>query len=509
MHARGRRFIPEAGGRPAPRKVWQRITSIAVSASAFIAALVPAVAPAYADAPRLPNVLFILADDLGINDLGCYGRKDQHTPHLDRLATEGMRFTSFYCAQPICSPSRAAILTGKTPARLHLTTYLPGRPDTPAQKLLHPEIRQQLPLEEVTLAKVLKRAGYATACLGKWHLGGKGFGPAQQGFDVVFGGRGNTTPSATEGGKGEYELTAHAEQFITDHKDGPFFLYLAHYSPHIPLAARERLIAKNRGSFNPLYAAVVETLDDSVGRLLERVDDLGLRANTIVLFASDNGGLHVPELRDDPPTHNTPFRAGKGFLYEGGLRVPLIVRWPGRVPAGVVTQAPVVNTDLMPTLLEMAGLEAPTGLDGVSFARLLRGAGDPPARPLFWHFPHYTNQGSRPAGAVREGDWKLIEHYEDGHVELFNLARDPGETTDLAAQEAGRAAALKAKLAAWRKAVGAQENTPNPNFDPALYRRLYVDTDVSRLKPAATAAEMTKQLAGWRKEMDAVVRSGR
>ena len=181
-----------------------------------------------AAAPAKPNILFILADDLGINDLGCYGRKDQHTPNLDRLATEGMRFTSFYCAQPICSPSRAALLTGKTPARLHLTTYLPGRPDTPAQKLLHPHILQHLPLEEVTLAKVLKRAGYATACLGKWHLGGKGFGPAQQGFDVVFGGHGNTTPSATEGGKGEYELTAHAEQFITDHKDGPFFLYLAH-----------------------------------------------------------------------------------------------------------------------------------------------------------------------------------------------------------------------------------------------------------------------------------------
>ena len=509
MLAQGRQLIPGTDSRPASRSVQNRPRKGAALAGGLAAAFLLAAPDTYADGPRKPNILFILADDLGINDLGCYGRKDQHTPNLNRMATEGMRFTSFYCAQPICSPSRAAILTGKTPARLHLTTYLPGRPDTAAQRLLHPKIRQQLPLEEVTLAKVLRRAGYATACLGKWHLGGKGFGPAEQGFDVVFGGRGNTTPSATEGGKGEYELTAHAEQFITDHKDGPFFLYLAHYSPHIPLAARERLIAKNRSSFNPLYAAVVETLDDSVGRLLKRVDDLGLRENTIVLFASDNGGLHVPELRDDAPTHNTPFRAGKGFLHEGGLRVPLLVRWPGRVPAGVVTPAPVVNTDLMPTLLEMAGLEAPTGMDGMSFARLLKGAGELSVRPLFWHFPHYTNQGSRPGGAVREGDWKLIEHYEDGHVELFNLARDPGETTDLSAREPGRAAALKAKLAAWRKAVGAQENTPNPNFDPALHRRLYMDTDVSRLKTAATAAEMTKLLAGWRKEMDAVVRSGR
>jgi arylsulfatase A-like enzyme len=452
-----------------------------------------------------PNVILILADDLGDNDLGCYGRQDHHTPRLDKLAADGMRFTSFYCAQPICSPSRAALLTGKTPARLHLTTYLPGRPDTRAQKLLHPPIRLELPLAEQTLAKVLKGAGYTTACIGKWHLGGKGFGPGQQGFDTVFAGRANTQPSATEGGKGEYELTAHAEEFITMNRPKPFFLYLAHNNPHIPLAAKPELVAKNRAAFNPLYAAVVETLDDSVGHLLAHVDTLGLRDRTIVIFASDNGGLHVPEGRDDPPTHNTPFRAGKGFLYEGGLRVPLIVRWPGRIRAGAVSAVPVVNTDLLPTLLELAGLEPPHALDGISFARLLRGAGDPPARPLFWHFPHYTNQGGRPAGAVREGDWKLIEHYEDGRVELFNLANDPGETTDLSNRQPGQAAALKRKLTAWRKSVGAQENTLNPDFDPALHKRLYEDTDVSVLKPAITAAQMTKSLAGWRKGMDLVL----
>src|SRR5262249_26135013 len=330
----------------------------------------PQAATAQAQAER-PNLILILSGDLGINDLGCYGRKDQHTPHLDRLAGEGMRFTAFYCAQPICSPSRAALLTGKTPARLHLTTYLPGRPDTRAQNLLHPKIRQELPLEELTLAEVLKRAGYATACIGKWHLGGKGFGPEKQGFDVVFAGRANTQPTANEGGKGEYELTTGAEEFITSNRDRPFFLYLAHNNPHIPLAAKPELVAKNHDAFNPLYAAVIETLDDSVGRLLGRVEALGLRDRTIVVFASDNGGLHVPEGRDDPPTHNTPFRAGKGFLYEGGLRVPLIVRWPGRIRAGALTTAPVVNTDLTPTLLELARLETPRGLEGVSFAQVL------------------------------------------------------------------------------------------------------------------------------------------
>jgi arylsulfatase A-like enzyme len=480
--------------------------SLVLTVTALLTASTSAAAEGKADRP---NVLIILADDLGENDLGCYGRKDQHTPHLDQLAAEGMRFTSFYCAQPICSPSRAALLTSKTPARLHLTNYLPGRPDTRSQPLLQPKIRQELPLEEQTLAEVLKKAGYATACIGKWHLGGKGLGPGQHGFDVVFAGRANTKPSATEGGKGEYELTAHAKAFLTAHRDQPFFLYLAHNNPHIPLAAKPELVAKNRIAFNPLYAAVVETLDESVGRLLAHVDSLGLHDRTMVIFTSDNGGLHVPELGDDPPTYNAPFRAGKGFLYEGGLRVPLLVRWPGRIRAGTVTGVPVVNTDLMPTLLELLGLELPPGLDGVSYARLLRGTGELPSRTLFWHFPHYTNQGGRPAGAVREGDWKLIEHYEDGRLELFNLARDPGETHDLSAEQPQRTASLKEKLAAWRKAVGAQECTPNPDFDPKLYKQLYVDTDVSRLKPTTTAAEMTPQLAAWRKGIDAVVRTGR
>ena len=472
---------------------------------AVLAALLglTAAGPAPAAEPR-PNIVFIRADDLGINDLGCYGRKDQATPHLDKLAREGTRFTSAYCAQSICSPTRAAILTGKTPARLHLTTFLPGRPDTAAQKLLHPKINMQLPLEEKTLAELLKEAGYATACIGKWHLGGAGFGPKEQGFDFVHAGRANTEPSETEGGKGEYDLTRQAEKFLTENKDRPFFLYLAHNCPHVPLAARPELVQKYKDSFNPIYAAMVHTLDDSVGRVLAKLDELKLTANTIVVFTSDNGGLHVLETPNTPATHNTPYRAGKGFLYEGGLRVPLIVRWPDRVPAGRTTDTPVISTDWTPTLLELCGLKAPAGLDGVSLAGLLKGGGLP-ARPLFWHLPHYTNQGGRPGGAVREGDWKLIEHYEDGRVELFNLARDAGETRDLSGEEPKRAAEMKAKLAAWRKAVSAQANTPNPQFDAALHRKLYVDTDVSALKAGATAAEMRPKLEAWRAGMNAVL----
>ncbi|MCX6909107.1 MAG: sulfatase [Verrucomicrobia bacterium] len=454
-------------------------------------------------AERRPNIVFILTDDLGINDLGCYGRREHHTPHLDALAAEGTRFTSAYCAQPICSPSRAAIMTGKNPARLHLTTYLPGRPDCPSQKLLHPIIRQQLPLEEKTLPEYLKEAGYVSACIGKWHLGGKGFGPAEQGFDVVYAGRANTTPSETEGGKGEYDLTAHAVKFVEENRDRPFFLYLAHNTPHIPYAAKEPLVAKNSKAFEPVYAAVIESLDDTVGLLLARLDALGLAKNTLVVFTSDNGGLHVPELKHEKITHNTPYRAGKGFLHEGGLRIPLIVRWPGRVPAGRVVNAPVVNSDWVPTLMEMCGQSVPSGLDGVSLASLLAG-GEAPKRPFFWHFPHYTNQGSQPEGAVRDGDWKLIEYYE-GRVELFNIANDISEKNNLAASEPDRVNQLRVKLDAWREVTGVQTNTPNPRFDAALHRTLYEDMDVSRYNASTADATEFARVLAWRKQMDAVV----
>jgi arylsulfatase A-like enzyme len=398
-------------------------------------------------------------------------------------------------------------MTGKAPARLKLTTFLPGRGDAPSQRLLQAAIRQQLPLEETTVAEALKAAGYATGFFGKWHLGGAGFGPREQGFDVAYDGRAVTTPSATEGGKGEYDLTAHAEDFLAAHKDRPFFLYLCHNNPHIPLAAQPERVAAAKGAFNPLYAAVIATLDDAVGRLLAKLDELGLTEKTLVVFTSDNGGLHVPEGVNTPATHNTPFRAGKGFVYEGGLRVPLIVRWPGRVPAGRVVATPVVSMDWMPTLLDLCEVgNAPPGPhDGVSLAGLLRG-GDLAPRPLYWHFPHYANQGSRPSGAVRVGNWKLVEHFEDRSAELYDLASDPGETRDRFPFEPDVAEDLRSKLSAWRQAVGAETNALNPDFDPSLHKRLYEDVDVSRLLPAATAAAMRPPLEDWRRLMGDVLR---
>ena len=458
-----------------------------------------------AGAPPRPNIVFILADDLGPNDIACYGRREHHTPNLDRLASEGSRFTCAYVAQPICSPSRAAILTGKAPARLHLTTYLPGRPDCPSQKLLHPIIEQQLPLMERTVAECLRDAGYATACIGKWHLGGEGFLPTDQGFDLYHPGNAVTKPSAAEGGKGEYDLTARAIEFVQKNRDRPFFLYLAHNSPHIPYSARAELVAKNAGAFEPVYAALVETLDDTVGLLLAKLDALGLRDRTLVIFTSDHGGLHVPEGPHARITHNTPFRAGKGYLYEGGLRAPLIARWPGKVPAARVVDTPVINTDWLPTLVEIARARTPRDLDGVSIASLLLGRGQPKARRFYWHFPHYTNQGSQPAGAIRDGDWKLIEHYEDGRVELFNLAKDISETTNLSTHEPRRVARLKNELAAWRQRAGAQTNSPNPNFDPVSYRKLYVDFVPSAFDPLRADAETWARVAAWRKLMDAVL----
>lgn len=456
---------------------------------------------------RPPNIVFILADDLGIFDLRSYGRTDHRTPHLDQLAAEGTRFTSATCAQPICSPSRAAILSGQAPARLHLTTYLPGRADAPSQRVLHPKIPQQLAREYRTLAECLRDAGYATACIGKWHLGGAGFGPETQGFNTVYAGRANTPPTPDEGGKGEFDLTQHAEAFIESHRDRPFFLYLAHNSPHIPYSARPDHSAAHSRAFEPVYAAAVESLDASVGKLLGRLEDLGLRDNTLVIFTSDNGGLHVPELQHARVTHNGPFRAGKGFLYEGGLRVPLIVRWPGQVPAGRVVDAPVINTDWMPTLLNLTGISPATRppTDGVSVAGLLKDERPAPRRSLFWHFPHYTNQGGRPGGAVRDGRWKFIEFYDTGVTELYDLTADPGETRSVAKQHPRRVRRMSESLAAWRLAMQAQTNTPNPNLDDAQFRALYQDFDPSQFHPLeATAADWTR-VATWREAMDAAV----
>lgn len=466
---------------------------------------IPAIASA-GDGPSSsrPNVILILADDLGVNDLHCYGRADHLSPHLDQLASQGVRFTCAYTAQPICSPSRAALMTGKAPARLHLTNFLPGRPDAPSQKLLQPRIEGQLPLEEVTVAELLQQAGYATGLFGKWHLGGRGFGAEAQGFQTIVSPPANTPPTLTDGGKGEGAITAAAEEFIAEHRDEPFFCYIAHNNPHIPLAAAPELVAKHGDAFHPVYAAMIESLDDSVGRLMKQVDELGLTERTIFIFTSDNGGLHVLESPGTPATFNRPFRAGKGFLYEGGLREPLLIRWPGVAAAGSVCETPVVLTDFVPTILAAAGIDAATTvgpLDGVSLVGLLRGEPLPP-RQLCWHFPNYTNQGSRPAGAIRDGDWKLVEQLEDGSVELFDLASDPSETKNLAAANPERVKDLRQKLHAWRERIGAQLPTPNPDFDASLHQRLYIDQDPSRLLPEATAAATGPKWKAWRTAMN-------
>jgi arylsulfatase A-like enzyme len=502
------------------RIAMKRIVMAAVAWYAF-AAIAAADPPGTTDRP---NIVLVLADDLGINDLACYGRADHRTPNLDRLASQGMSFTCAYTAQPICSPSRAAIMTGKCPARLNLTNYLPGRPDAPSQRLLQPRIEGQLPLEEITIAELLNDAGYATGLFGKWHLGGEGFGPHEQGFDAVVSPPANTAATRASGGKGEFAITEAAEKFIEEHRDQPFFCYVPHNNPHIPLAAAPELVAQHGDAFHPVYAAMIETLDEAVGRLMAKVESLGLAERTIFIFTSDNGGLHVLESPGTPATHNTPYRAGKGYLYEGGLREPLIVRWPGTVAAGSKCDTPIVLTDLVPTLLEAAGIDhakAVGPLDGTSIVELLRepspGPGEGPgegsvanagpsataSRTLYWHFPNYTNQGGRPAGAIREGDWKLIEHFEDGSVELYNLAEDVGETNNLATAERERADNLRHKLHAWRASVGARMPTPNLEFNPEVHGRLYIEQDSSSLVAGPTAAATEPHWKAWRQAMNA------
>lgn len=476
---------------------------------ALVAIAILLVCCSSAMAAQPPNIVFILCDDLGINDLHCYGREDHKTPNLDRLAGQGMRFTSAYCAQPICSPSRAAILTGKAPARLHLTTYLPGRPDCVSQRVLHPEIQMHVPLSEQMIPRYLKAAGYVSAAVGKWHVGGKGFGPLEQGFDVYHEGRANTKPSSTEGGKGEYDLTAFAERFIETNQHRPFFLYLAHNAPHIPYDAQKSRIDNNAGAFEPVYAGLIETIDDTVGRVLARLEALKLSENTIVIFTSDNGGLHMPEGPHPRITYNGPYRAGKGFVYQGGLRIPLIVRWPGHVPAGKVFDAPVINTDWLPTFVELAGRPVPAGLDGVSLAGLLLRSEPVPKRRFFWHFPHYTNQGSRPAGAVRDDRWMFVEYYDFPGVELYDLSTDIVEKNNVAAAHPDRVKEMQDALAVWRKSVDAQTNAPNPSFVPARFRELYVDVDPSRFEPAKADAAQWQQIGSWRKKMNAALPRGK
>ena len=293
--------------------------------------------------------------------------------------------------------------------------------------------------------------------------------------------------------------------FIEANRDRPFVAYLGHYTPHIPYTARQDLIDKHGDAFEPAYAALIETLDDTMGLLLAKLDQLGLSDDTIVVFTSDNGGLHVPEGQHERVTHNTPYRAGKGYVYEGGQRVPVIVRWPGHVPAGRVIDSPVNNIDWIPTLLEMTEKPVPDGLDGISFAAGLLG-GAIPERPMFWHFPHYTNQGGRPSGCMRDGNWLLVELYDENRAELYDLSADIGERCDLAAEHPNRVATMQARLDAWRRDNEAQTNTPNPDCDEAAFRALYVDVDPSQFDPHTADAATWQQMQAWRKAMNTVRR---
>lgn len=436
---------------------------------------------------RKPNIVLIFIDDMGWVDAGCYGSKFFKTPNIDRLAAEGMRFTDGYSASPVCSPTRAALMTGKDPARLHLTSFSGTQGPTPQQKLKPPTFEKRLTHDEAVIAKVLKSAGYVSACIGKWDLGGRPYFPEDHGFDVSFGAMGGgMVPTHfypwgghwnVEGKEGEYltdRLTEEAENFIEANKEKPFFLYLSHYAVHLPLEGKEEVIEKyqdkvkpDEGQNNPVYAAMMESVDDCVGRIMAKLEETGVADNTVLIFTSDNGGLDISELGYAPATSNAPLRDGKGRLYEGGIRVPLIVRWPGKVQAGSECAVPVSTYDFYPTMLDIAGVEQKEQIvDGENIVPLLKGGDGLERDAIYWHFPHYGNQGGAPGSAIRQDDFKLIKFYEDNNVELYNLGDDVGEKNNLADKMPEKAAVLRKKLEDWLKSVDAQMPTRNPDYSP-------------------------------------------
>ncbi len=461
-----------------------------------------------------PSFLLFVVDDLGWMDSAVYGSTFYDTPHIDRLAAEGARFTQFYAASSVCSPTRASLMTGKHPARLHLTNWIGGEQ---RGLLLPAEYIRALPLEELTLGEAFRQAGYRTGYIGKWHLGANGHMPDRQGFDAVravnhAGQPGSyffpyekpdrpvtNVPDLEDGREGEYRtdrLTAAAVRFVRASRDEPFLLVLSHYAVHTPLESKAELtekyarraaalpkptrplrapegetaVTKGRQD-HPVYGGMVDSLDESLGRLLQELEDLGLASRTAILFVSDNGGLSTlvtKKTHRDIPTSNHPLRAGKGWLYEGGIRIPFIVRWPGVVEPGSVVDAPAATTDVYPTMLAMAGL-APLPdqhRDGINLWPLIRGDEEASERDLYWHFPHYHGSGNTPSSAIRSGDLKLIEWLEDDRVELFDLARDPGESKDLAESRPDERDRLRAKLHAWRLEVDARMPSPDsPEHD--------------------------------------------
>jgi len=459
------------------------------------AAALPRWASTAASAKPL-NFIFVLVDDMGWADAACYGSRFHETPNINRLAAEGMRFTNAYAAAPVCSPTRASIMTGKYPARLHLTDWIPG--ENRSVKLKAVPFEQQLPLSEQTVAEALKAAGHATCHVGKWHLGDAPYYPDKQGFDINIAGnnwghphKGYFSPyqmqNLEDGPPGEYltdRLTDEALRFLERNKDKPFFLNLWHYAVHEPIQAKKELVKKYEGKLaalpaaegpefsqehdkknrerqsRPDYAAMVESVDTGLGRVLEKLRELRIDDRTAIIFFSDNGGLSTA---GSLPTSNRPLRAGKGWLYEGGIREPLIIRWPGVTKPGSTCAAPVISTDFYPTMLEMAGLSlSPTQhMDAVSLLPLIKGkAVELPRKAIFWHYPHYHGSGHRPSGAVRGGDFKLIEFFEDMHVELYNLKDDLSERSDLAAKMPEKATELRTMLHEWRRSVSATMPEP-------------------------------------------------
>ena len=473
--------------------------------TAFFFALFILLTSTVTGAARKPNIVFFFIDDLGWSDLGCYGSEYHLTPNIDSLAGRGMRFTDGYAACPVCSPTRAALMTGKFPARLGITDWIGA--SQRRNILSTPPNVAALPQTELTFAEVLGKAGYATAYFGKWHLGaGDDDHPKTQGFGYHRGvnragapgsyhypfsrkkkpgGKlaANDVPDFTEAPEDSYLtdlLADEAVQFIEKSKGGPFLLFLSHYSVHTPIQARGQDVAQYTDRLkelglpidvklrpekygntrmtqnNPAFAAMVASVDRSVGKVLGKLRELGLEGDTLVVFTSDNGGLSTLSAKRKAPTSCLPLRAGKGWLYEGGVRVPTIVSWPGVTKPGSVSTVPVVTTDFYPTLLTAAGLPLRPAqhLDGVDLTPLLKG-GNIGARNLYWHYPHYHGSANRPSASVRKGDYKLVRWYEDGTEELFNLADDLSETRNLADRQKFKRKELSADLDRWLKSVKA------------------------------------------------------
>lgn len=506
-----------------------------------------------------PNIVFFLVDDMGWSDVGCYGSTFYETPTIDEFAKDGVRFTDAYAACHVCSPTRASILTGKYPATLHLTDFLPGRREFPFQRLLNAKINQHLPYEESTIAEVLHDNGYSTAIIGKWHLGPEPSTPMKHGFDLHIPdwlqGVAKTFYSpyglgGLDAPEGEYltdRLTDEALKYMEENKDHPFFLYFAHFAVHDPIEGRTDLVQKyesklqsmpspsgapyilegNPDEPDPLsreelddllqepeysgfrvfpnntvkikqyqdnvqFAAMVESVDESFHRVLSKLDELGLEENTIVVFFSDNGGMSaanfwnpdrvIPESQLDKAfsTSNLPLRGGKGWMYEGGIREPLIIKWPGKGEKGTTCSVPVISTDFYRTLLDMAGISAPPGggTDGVSLVPLLQGSTQLDRKALFWHFPHYSNHGMQsPGGAVRSGDYKLLEYYENNSVQLFNLKDDLSEQHDISDLNPEKVDELRSMLHEWRVKVNAQMMEPNPDYNPDSRSQYFGNSD--------------------------------